>query len=171
MATLLMQPSEVFRRRLRETRKARGLSQAELADQMTAAGQSMHREALLRVENGTRRLSLDEALAFAQVLAASPANLLSPPEGAATAPIETIGYDGAGLRQWLATGSGGQAWPGHIETADDRALAESWFEAVLSALAAALLDAHRAGDKEGVNVIGQRIVEETRAYLATADAV
>jgi transcriptional regulator with XRE-family HTH domain len=72
-------PSEVFAVRLRETRKARNLSQTELARRMTNAGRPMSKEALLRIENGTRGLSLDEAIALIAVLFAVPPHLLTPP--------------------------------------------------------------------------------------------
>ena len=169
MAPKKMLPSAVFAQRLRETRQARGLTQTELAERMTDAGRPMSKPALLRIENGTRGLSLDEALAFAQVLNAVPAHLLNPPEGTVVAPVDWTGYDGEGLRLWLVTGVGGSVWPEQIATDDDRALAESWFEGVLSSLAVALVDANRVDDKEGVNAIGRRIVIETRNYLAAID--
>src|SRR5215212_2986864 len=101
-----LSPSEAFALRLRETRRARELSQTELARRMTAAGHPMTKAGLLRLENGDRRLTLDEAFALAQVLEAVPAHLLSPPEDREVYVFttDTSGYDGEALRSWLRFG-------------------------------------------------------------------
>jgi transcriptional regulator with XRE-family HTH domain len=78
MADKEMRPSEVFAARLRETRQARGLSQSELARQMTDQGRPLSKAALLRIENGQRGLSLDEAMAISAILRVAPALMLSP---------------------------------------------------------------------------------------------
>ena len=83
-----LRPSEIFARRLREVRTARGESQETLAQTMTERGACpLSKAALLRIEKGKgfdeggRGLSLDEAIALAAVLNAAPAHLLTPPEG------------------------------------------------------------------------------------------
>src|SRR5215217_3374746 len=97
-------PTEVFAARLREMRDARGLTQAELAQQMTEAGRPLSRGALLRLESGERGLLLDEAIALTRLLHAVPAQLLTAPEGALTALTGKEAVDGDGMRNWLVYG-------------------------------------------------------------------
>ena len=94
----------VFATRLRETRIARRLTQAELAGRMTEAGYRSSRTAVLQIEKGGRAVSLDEALGLAFVLQAVPAHLLSPVEGAWVMPISSQGFDAEGMRAWLRHG-------------------------------------------------------------------
>src|SRR5688500_4231713 len=98
-------PSEIFAARLRETRKARDLTQTELAQLMTDAGLPLSKPALLRIENGERGLSLDEAIALSAVLYAVPAHLLTPPDDGIVALTDKLGVDGEGLRAWLLHGA------------------------------------------------------------------
>ncbi len=64
--------SRVFAIELRAARKARGLSQTDLAQMVTDAGTPISRMALLRIENGQRNSSLDEAHALTAVINAYP---------------------------------------------------------------------------------------------------
>ena len=124
-AAKMHRPETVFAKQLRATRKDRGLTQTALAELMREAGYpTMSKDAIGRIEAGTQRVPLDEALAFAQLLNVSPAHLLSPSGDTYLAPIPTIGYSGDGVRDWLATGVGFQVLPEEIVTEDDRALAE-----------------------------------------------
>jgi hypothetical protein len=50
----IMKPSEVFARRLRDTRKACGLTQTALAQRATDEGRELDRAAALRIESGER---------------------------------------------------------------------------------------------------------------------
>lgn len=161
-----LRPSEVFALRLKETRRARSLTQTELATKTTEAGRQMTKAALLGIERGTRGLGLDEAFALTQTLRASFANLLSPPEDAMIAPTENLAMHGRELRQWLLTGLPVPVRPATIETADDALLAEDWIQRRLAVLAIAMGDASRGGDHAGVVEVGKRIVEEVKDYLA-----
>jgi transcriptional regulator with XRE-family HTH domain len=146
MAAERARASDVFLMRLRETRKARGLSQAELAALMTKAGRPMSRAALLRIENGERGISLDEALAFAAVLHVAPAHLLSPRGDGMVWPTSKVGFDGEGLRAWLLHGDK------FIATASDYHRGEhaKTLERVVLTHAKALMDAQNGDDKAGV---------------------
>lgn len=97
-------PSEIFGRRLRETRQARGKTQRDLAGDMSREGRPMRKEALLRIEKGTRGVSLDEAVALAALLHVSLAHLLSPPDGTYIGVTGNRGFDGAALRNFLLFG-------------------------------------------------------------------
>ncbi len=143
-----MSPSEVFAARLRETRRARGFSQTELAHTMTERGRPLSREALLRIENGERGLSLDEALALAAVLYVAPAHLLSPPDDGIVWLTDTQGVDGEGIRAWLLHGDEFVATASEYQRGER---AKAVGRAVL-AHATALVDAQRGNDKAGVRV-------------------
>lgn len=167
----MLSPSQVFGARLRETRRARGMSQEALAERMSAVGRPIGRPALLRIEKGTRGVSLDEALALAECLAAVPANLLSPPDGSWLALTEKAGVDAAGLRNWLITGDAINAWPATPQE-EDRATLDAILSESLSRYAQALIDANRAGDRAG-QATASRAMEEAidrhRAALAAIE--
>jgi transcriptional regulator with XRE-family HTH domain len=137
-----MSPSKVFARRLRALRKDRAVSQTKLAEMMTAAGVPMSRAALLRIEQSERTLSLDEALAFAYVLNAVPAQLLSPPEGEHTFVTQGVGFDGNEIRAWLRFGDPAAEVMQSRETLESPA-----YE--ITVHARALVDALRANDSAG----------------------
>ncbi|WP_336707548.1 helix-turn-helix transcriptional regulator [Oerskovia sp. USHLN155] len=60
-------------------RKARGLSQAQLAERMSAAGvDGMYPQTILKIEKGTRSLKFHEGLALAKILEVKPADLYDP---------------------------------------------------------------------------------------------
>jgi transcriptional regulator with XRE-family HTH domain len=160
MADDQRRPSEVFATRLRDTRKARGLSQTELAQRMTERGRPMSKAALLRIENGERGLSLDEALAFAAVLFAVPAHLLSPPDDAIVWLTDNMGVDGEGLRAWLLHGYE------FIATASDyhRGERAKSLEEVVLAHAQALVDARRGKDKAGEVAALKQLAETSLIY-------
>lgn len=131
-----MSVSQVFAYRLRQKREAERISQPALAERMTQRGHPMSKGALLRLENGGRKVSLDEALAFAEVLEAVPVQLLSPPEGAMVYPTNQRGYDGSALRSWLRFG---EAFHEEATASEGRLGTE------ILAHARALVDAHRGG--------------------------
>jgi transcriptional regulator with XRE-family HTH domain len=162
-----MRPSEVFTTRLRETRKARGLSQTELAHQMTERGRPLSNAALLRIEGGERSLSLDEALALAAVLYVAPAHLLSPPAHEEYVWLtDNYGVDGEGMRAWLLHGDK------FIATASDYHRGEhaKAFEQVMLVHARALADAQRGDDKAGMRgqlvALGQAALDYQNALEA-----
>jgi len=140
--------SEVFAQRLRETRARRGVSQTELAERMTEQGRPMSKAALLRIEKGQRGLSLDEAIAFAAILYAPPANLLSPEEGSLVELTSTRAVDGDGMRNFWQTGDSILAWPA-VPAEEDRDRLQLILEHRLTAYATALLDAIRGADPAG----------------------
>lgn len=151
-------PSQVFAGRLRETRKARGLTQTELAQRMTDAGRPMSKAALLRIENGTRGISLDEALALIAILWAVPPHLLTPPDGELVCLTDEIGVDGGGLRGWLRYGHTFATSSGDLpdELVTDRVLETIAIHAV------AFVDAMRGKDKAG-QLEALRAIDETVA--------
>lgn len=60
-------------------RKARGLSQAQLAEKMSAAGvEGMYPQTILKIEKGARSLKFHEGLALAKILQVKPSNLYDP---------------------------------------------------------------------------------------------
>jgi transcriptional regulator with XRE-family HTH domain len=160
MADAQMRPSEVFAARLRDTRKAREFSQTELAQLMTERGRPMSKAALLRIEKGERGLSLDEALAFAAVLFAVPAHLLSPRSGEMIELTDKLAVDGEGLRAWLLHGSEFTA------TASDYQRGEraKRLEEVVLAHAQALVDARRGEDKAGELEALKKLAETSLLY-------
>jgi transcriptional regulator with XRE-family HTH domain len=139
-------PSEVFSTRLRETRRARGMSQRALADAVTAAGRRMNKVAVSRLEKGPseRGVSLDEALALAYVLGGAPAHLLSPPEGELVALTDQAAVDGAGLRNFVMFGDPLLASPEGQRAADRMRLVFA-----IEGYAQAIIDAKRGGDEAG----------------------
>ncbi|WP_432108425.1 helix-turn-helix domain-containing protein [Streptomyces sp. AA1529] len=69
--------------RLRIEREARGWSTNILSDRMNEAGFEMNPSAVWRIENGKRRINLDEAIGFAEVFGISLLNFAGPPRLAA----------------------------------------------------------------------------------------
>jgi len=137
-----MRPSEVFAHRLREVRTARGMSQAKLARLMTDAGRPLSKVALLRIENGRRGLSLDEALTLAELLNVAPAHLLSPPDGAYAMLTDGHGISGNEMRIWLLFG-------GELGAPLQRVRLRVPFVLAIEVYAQAILDARNGGDEEG----------------------
>ena len=127
---------------------------------MTDAGRPMSKAALLRIENGDRGLSLDEALAFAAVLFAVPAQMLTPPDDETLWLTEKMGVDGEGLRAWLLHGAGFIASDSEYQRDErDKAIGQYTLAA-----AQAAIDPNRAGDKAGVRLALQRIIDVGKAY-------
>jgi transcriptional regulator with XRE-family HTH domain len=140
-------PSQVFAKRLKETRNDRGFSQTALAQRLTDVGQPMSKAALLRIESGERGLLLDEAIALAQVLHVAPAHLLSPPDDERIALTPSYAVDGAGMRNWLLFGEP------FLEMTEPgkRASARIKLAFNIEAYARAIVDAGRGDDKAGVD--------------------
>lgn len=69
--------------RIRLERETRDWSTSTLSDRMNEAGYDMNPSAVWRIENGKRRINLDEAIGFANVLGISLLNLAGPPRLAA----------------------------------------------------------------------------------------
>jgi transcriptional regulator with XRE-family HTH domain len=158
-------PSEVFRQRLRERREGHGLSQAELARRMRVDGRPMSKVAVLRIEKGERGISLDEAIAFAAVLNVPPPQLFTPPEGKLVALTGNRAVDSGGMRAWLRYGDSFVADSGNLpaELEADRYLRSATIRAQ------ALVDAERAGDKEGIKEAFLGLREVVDAYRAKVE--
>jgi transcriptional regulator with XRE-family HTH domain len=69
---------DVLRRNLREVREARGFTQRQLAEQMTAAGTPMTNVTVSQIERGRREVSVDELVVFSAVLEKALVRLLTP---------------------------------------------------------------------------------------------
>ncbi len=71
--------------RIRVEREARGWNTNALSDRLNEAGFEMNPSAVWRIENGKRRINLDDAIGFAEVLGIDLRNLVGPPQLAAKA--------------------------------------------------------------------------------------
>lgn len=82
---VLLSGEENVAARLKVEREARGWSTSAVSDRMNQAGFEMNPSAVWRIENGKRRINLDEAIGFAEVFGISLLNLSGPPRLAAKA--------------------------------------------------------------------------------------
>jgi transcriptional regulator with XRE-family HTH domain len=166
-----MKPSEVFAARLQDTRKARGLSQTELAERATAAGRELDRAAVLRIEKGQRGVALDEAVALTRLLHAVPAQMLTAPGAAVTGLTGKEGVDGGGLRNWLLYGEPVLALTIAVdeEGTEPPDVLRGRLENDLIRHALALGDAARAEDKAGIRDAVRAIVRAVETYRTTAE--
>ncbi|WP_258534759.1 helix-turn-helix transcriptional regulator [Streptomyces sp. PT12] len=71
--------------RIKLEREARGWSTNALSDRLNEAGFEMNPSGVWRIENGKRRINLDEAIGFAEVFGLDLRNLVGPPQLAAQA--------------------------------------------------------------------------------------
>ncbi len=71
-------PSEIFAGEVRATRERKGWTQQQLASRLSALDCPIDRSTIAKIESGKRRVSLDEAFAFAAALGVSPAALALP---------------------------------------------------------------------------------------------
>lgn len=67
---------------IRAARHAIGMDLRSFADKVKQAGRAMSPSALSKIENGDRRVDVDDLTVFAYILQTTPAALLTPPEGA-----------------------------------------------------------------------------------------
>jgi transcriptional regulator with XRE-family HTH domain len=96
--------SEVLRRRIREYREAKDLSQRALAEAMTDVGLPLTFDRISKIENGVRRVSYDELLGFAFVLGVPLARLMRPPDGEPPIRAGGIGLEQHEVANWLVWG-------------------------------------------------------------------
>ena len=82
---------ETVRERIAALRKQQGLSLSGLAAKLRDLGRSYGLSSLSDIENGGRRVDVDDLVAFAQVLNVSPATLLMPPAADRNEPIAATG--------------------------------------------------------------------------------
>ncbi len=71
-------PTDVFRARLREVRRLKRWTQADLAAALAGTGLDIGEPAITRMERGSRGVSLDEAIAISAVLGVSPLHMFVP---------------------------------------------------------------------------------------------
>jgi transcriptional regulator with XRE-family HTH domain len=96
--------ADVVRARLREERKARGLTQAQLAAAMTEADAPMDHTVVSNIERGKRPVPAEELFAFANVLDVPLVRLVSPLDGEPAARFGGIGLDRHEVGNWLIWG-------------------------------------------------------------------
>jgi transcriptional regulator with XRE-family HTH domain len=86
-----MRPGQIFAQQLRAVRERRRWNQQQLADRLAHLGEPIDRSTIAKIENGSRQVSLDEALRFAAALEVSPVHLFTDPphEGPASRKYET----------------------------------------------------------------------------------
>lgn len=75
-----MNVEEVFAKRMRGLRTARGLTQAVLADWMRMEGVDLPRSAVIGIESGNRHVRLEEAHAIAKALRVSLSDMTTEPK-------------------------------------------------------------------------------------------
>lgn len=76
---VLLRGEENVAVRIKVEREARAWSTNALSDRMNDAGYEMNPSAVWRIENGKRRINVDEAIGFADVFGISLENLVGPP--------------------------------------------------------------------------------------------
>ncbi|WP_256103587.1 helix-turn-helix transcriptional regulator [Streptomyces sp. ODS05-4] len=80
---VLLKGEDNAAKRIKAEREKRGWSTTTLSDRLNDAGYEMNPSAVWRIENGKRRINLDEAIGFAEVFGVSLSNLVGPPALAA----------------------------------------------------------------------------------------
>ena len=98
-------PEQTFSQRLREAREAQGISQRQMVDRLAELGLATNQAAIARIERGTRKVSLDEAVAISAALDVALVNLFLPIEGdepVQLTPALTVDPDKA--RRWARGG-------------------------------------------------------------------
>ncbi|WP_338677712.1 helix-turn-helix transcriptional regulator [Streptomyces sp. SCSIO 30461] len=80
---VLLKGEENAAKRIKVEREQRGWSTTTLSDRLNEAGYEMNPSGVWRIENGKRRINLDEAIGFAEVFGVSLSNLVGPPALAA----------------------------------------------------------------------------------------
>jgi transcriptional regulator with XRE-family HTH domain len=104
---------ELFSRRLREIREQQGVTQVELARRMAAQGTPIDRLTILKIERAgrpeakgkSRRVSIEEALAFAFALNTSPLAFLLPADPSDEVQIGDQRLNHEVLIGWLSGGA------------------------------------------------------------------
>ncbi len=92
----------VFRSRLQEARKRAPLTGREFADLLAEKGYPLGQPTVTKIENGTRGVSLDDAIAISAVLGVSPMNMFTPlDDRTKVALTPTIVRSAAAVRAWV----------------------------------------------------------------------
>lgn len=151
-------PHAIFGARLRAARSARKLSHDRLARAMSAAGRPISKASLIRLEQGDRDPTLDEALALAWYFSASLTAWLLPGE---EQELQVSGHDSLDADvagDWLRYGLGTrELWRARLAEEVGTIIAEQ---------ARAYTEAYVAGDKAGMKKAGATIVRTMKRYEA-----
>jgi transcriptional regulator with XRE-family HTH domain len=75
---------------VRALREARGLTQTDVSDRMGAIGRPLQPTGVLKVEQGTRRVDVDDLVALALVFDVPPVELLGPLDERDRTPVQRI---------------------------------------------------------------------------------
>jgi len=96
--------SETVREHAKRMRKSRGWSLAAVCERMTEAGRPFAISSLSEIENGKRRVDVDDLIALAAALGVSPLWMLMPDASAKDEPIAVTGVgamDANRYWEWL----------------------------------------------------------------------
>jgi transcriptional regulator with XRE-family HTH domain len=91
---------QTVRTNIRRLREARSFGYAELARRLKATGRSIPELGLRRIEEGERRVDVDDLMALAAALEVSPSALLMPSTTAGDETVATAVGDVAARRLW-----------------------------------------------------------------------
>ncbi len=110
---------EVFVRRVREVRAARGWTQKRLTDELKVIGWPLSQSTIAKIEGGATRaqnISLEDAMAICATLGVSPIDMLTPRDPADRLAVtpEVVTYAGTVRAWWRGW------WP--LRDGDDRQL-------------------------------------------------
>ncbi|MBF4163976.1 helix-turn-helix domain-containing protein [Nocardioides acrostichi] len=87
---------------MRAARQAIGMDLRTFAEQVKEAGRAMSASALSKIENGDRRVDVDDLTVFAYVLRTTPAALITPPhKGPAPTGVPDGQHSEEELRMWV----------------------------------------------------------------------
>ena len=87
---------------MRAARQAIGMDLRTFAEQVKEAGRAMSASALSKIENGDRRVDVDDLTVFAYILRTTPADLLTPPGDSPTPTgVPESRYSEEELRMWV----------------------------------------------------------------------
>jgi transcriptional regulator with XRE-family HTH domain len=96
--------SDVLRRRIREYRIHRGMSQKTLAERMSEVGLPLDDTMVSKIERGVRGVEYDELLGFAYVFDVPLAELIAPMRGEQPIRAGGIGLEDYEVANWLVYG-------------------------------------------------------------------
>ena len=92
--------SDVLAKRVEQVRKARGLTQRDVAQRLANLGVSMHQTAIAKIENGERKVTVEDALLLAAVLDVAPVNLLLPLADNVDMALGNLTVSSGEMREW-----------------------------------------------------------------------
>jgi len=115
---------EAVRKNIRRIRDDRGISGPELSARLKALDRPIPPLGIHRIENGSRRVDVDDLMALAVALEVSPATLLMPVDVGRYEPVTVTGYEGQltaeSLWDWLSALDplpGSVPWPVFLASA------------------------------------------------------